>query len=339
MEYVNRVVDLVVQGWHTVGGSAAAVAAFITGLSWISAGIGAVIAYSNDPNYEGQRSFRGFLRFCFPKEILLHRSAKLDYMWVVIHKVTYPFVIAPAITAAVLFGHWARGWAENTFGPPVHAGESWWASFAYTLVALVFLHDFWVFYFHRLEHKIWWLWEFHKTHHAAEAMVWGLTTRRNHPVNEVLQTFTITCLPGLVFGVFAWFWNANVDEVLVFGMSAFYFIKLFTFYHLYHSHIHLRFPAWLEKILVSPAMHQLHHSTDPRHYGRNIGTLFSCWDLMFGSWMRSEPKPVKIGYPEEQEAFSTLWGLYWTPFANIGAELKRRRALRRRRVLTPTLAA
>ena len=41
---------------------------------------------------------------------------------------------------------------------------------------------------------------------------------------------------------------------------------------------------------------------------------------------------MKIGYPEEQEAFSTLWGLYWTPVVNIRRELKRRRAARRRLV-------
>jgi sterol desaturase/sphingolipid hydroxylase (fatty acid hydroxylase superfamily) len=338
MSYADRLGDVALQSWHAIAGSTLVVATFITGLSWISAGIGAVIAYRTNPDHDGRRSFRGFLRFCFPKEILLHRSAKLDYMWVAIHRVTYPFVIVPTVAAAVALGHWAEGWAESTFGSPIHPGESWWASFAYTMIALVVLHDFWVFYFHRLEHKVWWLWEFHKTHHAAEAMVWGLTTRRNHPVNEVLQTFTITFIPGLVFGVFAWFWGINVDEVLILGMSAFYFIKLFTFYHLYHSHIHLRFPAWLERIVVSPAMHQLHHSTDPKHYGKNISTLFALWDHMFGTWSRSEPTPVRIGYPEEQEAFSTLWGLYWTPFVNIWAELKRRRKARRAAVTPPITA-
>jgi len=338
MELLSRVGGMVIEAWHEVGGSATLVAAFITLLSWISAGVGAAIEYASDPRYAGRRSLRGFLRYCFPKEVLLHRSAKLDYMWVVIHRLTYPFVIAPAITAAVLLGHWAQGWAEHMFGPPIHDGESWLASFAFTMLAVVVLHDFWVFYFHRLEHTVWWLWEFHKTHHAAEAMVWGLTTRRNHPVNEVLQTFTISCIPGLVFGVFAWFWNADVDEVLFFGISFFYAIKLLTFYHLYHSHVHLRFPGWLERLLVSPAQHQLHHSTDPRHYGRNLSTLFAFWDTLFGSWMRSEPQPVKIGYPEEQEAFSTLWGLYWTPVANVRAEQRRRRAARRD-ALTPRLVA
>src|SRR3954454_15184444 len=131
MDLLSRTGGLAVEVWHQVGGSAALVAAFITLLSWISAGIGATIAYASDPRHRSNRSLRGFLRFCFPKEVLLHRSAKLDYMWVVIHRLTYPFVIAPAITAAVLLGHGAQGWAEGIFGPPIHAGESWWASFAF----------------------------------------------------------------------------------------------------------------------------------------------------------------------------------------------------------------
>jgi sterol desaturase/sphingolipid hydroxylase (fatty acid hydroxylase superfamily) len=329
MTFFQQTVGHLAEWWDRLPVGALLVTTSITLLSWMSAGIGATIAYATDPAHDGKRSLRHFLRFCFPREVLLHRSAKLDYMFVAIHKLTFPLVMAPAIGAAVALGHYANAWAHHLFGPPAHSGESWVASFAFTMVATVFAHDFWVFYFHRLEHKVWWLWEFHKTHHAAEAMVWGLTTRRNHPVNEILQTFTITCIPGIVFGIFAWFWNADVNEVLFFGIGVYYAIKLTTFYHLYHSHIHLRFPRWLEAVLVSPAMHQLHHSTDPKHYGKNISTLFSLWDQLFGTWSRSEPTPVKIGYPEEQEAFSTLGGLYWTPFVNIWRELKRRRAARR----------
>jgi sterol desaturase/sphingolipid hydroxylase (fatty acid hydroxylase superfamily) len=332
MTFLQQAVGHLVEWWDRLPLGALAVTTGITLLSWASAGIGATIAYATDPQSAGTRSFRGFLRFCFPREVLLHRSAKLDYMFVTIHKLSYPFVMAPVIGAAVALGNYSYGLAERVFGPPAHSGESWGISFAFTMLATVVAHDFWVFYFHRLEHKVWWLWEFHKTHHAAEMMVWGLTTRRNHPVNEILQTFTITCIPGIVFGVFAWFWNADVNEVLFFGIGIYYAIKLTTFYHLYHSHIHLRFPRWLEMVLVSPAMHQLHHSTDPQHYGKNISTLFAMWDHLFGTWSRSEPKPVKIGYPEEQEAFSTLWGLYWTPVVNIRRELKRRRAARRRLV-------
>jgi sterol desaturase/sphingolipid hydroxylase (fatty acid hydroxylase superfamily) len=329
MGYLHNPAALVSEWWDMVTSRVGLLPIFLASLSWVSAGIGAFIVYARDPQYEGHRSFRGFLRFCFPKHIMLHPSAKNDYMWAIIHKVTYPFVIGPAIFAAVALGHWSMGLAERWFGPPVHGGENWWLSFAFTMVGLVLMHDFWVFSFHRLEHKVWWIWEFHKTHHAAQAMPWGLTTRRNHPVNEFLQTFGITCIPGIVFGFFAFFVNADVDEVMFAGISVFYAIQLLSFYHLKHSHIHLRFGPLMERILVSPAQHQLHHSLREDHYGRNIGTLFAWWDMLYGSWMRSEPKPVEIGLGDEQPQFTTLWQLYSTPFVNIWRELKRRRALRR----------
>ena len=49
----------------------------------------------------------------------------------------------------------------------------------------------------------------------------------------------------------------------------------------------------LNHVLVSPAMHQIHHSTLDKHFDLNCGWAFSFWDRMFGT----------IYVPKEREEF------------------------------------
>jgi sterol desaturase/sphingolipid hydroxylase (fatty acid hydroxylase superfamily) len=285
--------------------------------------LGALLMYLRDPEVIGPRGLRGYLTYAFPKRIIWHPSARNDYLWAIIHRLYYPFLIVPALTLAWALGHAAASWADWLIGPERHLGEDWLAAFAFTMLATVLARDFAVFGWHRLEHKIWWLWEFHKVHHAAEAMVYGLTARRNHPLNEFIHSFLMASFIGAVAGGFARLWNADVDVIVWLGIDVFYAFELLGLRHLKHSHINLRFPRWLEYVLVSPAQHQVHHSVDPRHWDKNFSTLFAFWDLMFGTWHPSEPRPVTIGLTDGGSLeFRKLRAMYFLPFVKVWRRIR-----------------
>ena len=63
-----------------------------------------------------------------------------------------------------------------------------------------------------------------------------------------------------------------------------------AFAHLRHSHVALPFPHWLSHVLVSPHMHQVHHSVEERHHDRNYATVFALWDWIFGSLYIPHPR-------------------------------------------------
>lgn len=301
--------------------------------SLVLSGIGgAIVAYCLDPEHAGKRSLRGFLRFALPRSVFLHRSAINDYLFAIVHRLTYPFLIAPAVAAGTGLSHASLALAEAWFGPPASGGGSWGASLLFTVLVLVLLNDFWFFWFHRLEHKVWWLWEFHKAHHAAEAMPWGLTARRNHPVDEIVHTLGASFLPGIGFGLFAYAFGADVGEVLIHGVGIWAILEVLGLRHLKHSHIYLRFPRWLEYVFVSPAMHQIHHSREERHWDRNFSTMFAFWDLLYGSWCPSEPtRNFRIGLAnDESKAFNrSVLHVYFYSFWTLSREAKRRWAGRR----------
>jgi sterol desaturase/sphingolipid hydroxylase (fatty acid hydroxylase superfamily) len=321
---ISNLIEKFKQHWDL--GALIAAALFFSGI------VGAIVTYCLDPNHAGRRSLRGFVRFLLPGSVFLHRSAVNDYLFAVIHKLTYPIVIGPVIAAAVWLSHESTALAETWLGPPVHRGDNWGASLVFTVLILVLLNDFWFFWFHRLEHRVWWLWEFHKAHHAAEAMPWGITARRNHPVDEILHTFGATLLPSLALGVFAYLWSADVDEVLIYGVSIWAILEILGFRHLKHSHIYLRFPRWLEYVFVSPAMHHIHHSREERHWDRNFSTMFAFWDVLYRSWCPSEPtRNFRIGLAnDESKDFNrSVLHVYFYSFYTLRREIKRRRALRR----------
>ena len=62
---------------------------------------------------------------------------------------------------------------------------------------------------------------------------------------------------------------------------------------LMHWNVALRFGP-LERCIITPAYHRIHHSIEERHYDRNFGVFTQLWDHVFGT--RYVPRPGE--YPE-----------------------------------------
>jgi sterol desaturase/sphingolipid hydroxylase (fatty acid hydroxylase superfamily) len=292
----------------------------VVALTWANLVLGSYLSYRQDRGHDDRRSWGGFARYLFPRAVLLHRSAMTDYVFVLLQKLSYPLLIAPALAALVALGHASAFVAERWFAPPPPSdGAAIWASLAFSFFGLTLAADFADFWTHRAMHRVWWLWEFHKIHHSAEVMTLGLTARRNHPVEDILRIGSGVLMGGIAFGVFSYAFGVSVEALAFYGIDAFLVLKLLGFYHLKHSHLHLRFGPVLERIIVSPAQHQLHHSVDPRHYDTNFGTLISLWDILYGTWRRSEPTGgFQFGLAnDEHREYSSIVSLYVLPFIKI----------------------
>ena len=147
-----------------------------------------------------------------------------------------------------------------------------------TLFAVVFIGDFVGYWRHRLEHTQL-LWPSHAIHHSDTEMNW-LTLQRFHPVNRITTTL-IDSSVLLALGFPAWAAVAN-------GLVR----------HYYGYFIHADLP-WtygpLGKVFVSPAMHRWHHAKEYRYAGTNFATVFSVFDLAFGTFSVPGPCDVELG--------------------------------------------
>lgn len=158
---------------------------------------------------------------------------------------------------------------------------------------VILAYDFGFTVLHLLFHRIPWLWRFHRVHHAATSLT-PLTAYRFHFVEHACQKVSEGVCVGAVCAVFYYFSPVNLDMVTVFGLSAFglAFSSVGVFRH---SHIWISY-GYLSYVFVSPAMHQIHHSTEPRHRDRNLAQVFSFWDLLFGTlYVPREREHFQVG--------------------------------------------
>jgi sterol desaturase/sphingolipid hydroxylase (fatty acid hydroxylase superfamily) len=125
---------------------------------------------------------------------------------------------------------------------------------------------------HRLFHRVPLLWRLHRMHHADLDLdvTSGL---RFHPLELALSMLLKIGLALLLgappLAVLAF-------EVLLNASSMFN-----------HANVALspRVDAWLRWLVVTPDMHRVHHSWDPRETDTNFGFNLSCWDRLFGSYL------------------------------------------------------
>lgn len=132
-----------------------------------------------------------------------------------------------------------------------------------------------LFYFqHRVSHAVPLLWRLHRVHHADTEMDVS-TANRVHPFETLWITFlrvSLAVLLGIPIPVFiAFLLSLNVLSIF--------------------NHANVRLPAALDRalrlLIVTPNMHETHHSVHRDDYDTNFAFIFSFWDRLFGTY-----KPV-----------------------------------------------
>jgi sterol desaturase/sphingolipid hydroxylase (fatty acid hydroxylase superfamily) len=126
------------------------------------------------------------------------------------------------------------------------------------------------YWFHRLFHAVPWLWRLHSLHHADSDLDVS-TSFRHHPVEFVVGS-------GL-------FWIVFAITGFPPDIAAAYLLCTSILSCLQHGNIGLP-PSWdfvLERVIVTPDMHRLHHSVVPDEANANFGFLFSFWDRLFAT--------------------------------------------------------
>ncbi len=189
-----------------------------------------------------------------------------------------------------------QGWGISRW-----LGLEGWLEVLLSLIVLDAFDYFW----HRANHRVPFLWRFHKAHHADVEM--DVTTAlRFHPGELLLSAF------------------AKAGWVLLWGPTA---IAWFVFEGLislcaqfHHSNIDLpdRVERWLSRIIVTPRFHTSHHVVDRRYGDANFSTIFSFWDPLFGSYNQVPSAQLTddaIGLPQGRDRTLSYRVWFSEPFS------------------------
>jgi sterol desaturase/sphingolipid hydroxylase (fatty acid hydroxylase superfamily) len=175
---------------------------------------------------------------------------------------------------------WAVHVEEQGWGLARWLGLIGWVEIVVSIVVLDCFDYFW----HRANHRVRFLWRFHKAHHADTGM--DVTTAlRFHP-GELLISVLVKAAWIAIWGptVVAWF----LFEALV-SLSA----------QFHHSNLDFpdRVERRLSRLIVTPRFHAAHHLVDQRYGNRNFSTILSVWDRLFASRVEGPPGAA-LGDPD-----------------------------------------
>jgi sterol desaturase/sphingolipid hydroxylase (fatty acid hydroxylase superfamily) len=196
----------------------------------------------------------------------------------------------------------AAGWARlEGFGLLNAAPVPPAAAAALTILAWS-LVNYWL---HRAFHRWPWLWRLHRVHHSDTAV--DLSTGfRNHP-GEVVAVALLRAALAVALGL-------SVPGLIAYEAAAFAAVMW--------SHANLRLPAAADRalrwLLVTPAMHHVHHSAERRQTDSNYGELLSVWDRLFGTYRRSDAASIaesRLGLDEDSEGAASLRRQLLSPLA------------------------
>jgi len=202
-------------------------------------------------------------------------------------------LLFPAIAVGAALWASANGWGLlNIMSLP-----AWLA-----VVLAVIVLDMMIYWQHVAFHRIPVLWRLHKIHHADRDLD-ASSGLRFHPVEIVISMIykmaVVVALGAPVVAVIAF-------EILLNACAIF-------------NHANVRLPRWVERplrqILVTPALHRIHHSVIERETNTNYGFSVIWWDKVFRSYTDKPEGELMLGLSEYQtDAPSNLWWSLIAPF-------------------------
>ena len=288
----------------------------------------AVIAYWRTVE---EKSFGEFFEFILPHEVITHPSARADLLFYITRKAIMPFLLIPAgVTFVVAVGYATNKVVGALFGidAPLMGGSPGPITVVVFTATMLLAYDISYYLYHTAQHRFPFLWELHKVHHSAEVMV-GITKDRVHPLDELMNRAWDGVIPGICFGLWTLI-ALNPVEVTVFGVNVYIMRNILMMDFVRHTHFKISFGK-LNNLILCPHWHQLHHSTNPRHYDKNFGLLFSFWDRVFGTLCVPEPnESFKFGLVDRDvRDYQSLKGLYILPIKKMWRVVQRRLRPRR----------
>jgi len=166
------------------------------------------------------------------------------------------------------------------------------------VVAFITL-DFAGYCVHRIQHQYNFFWNAHLVHHSSEEFNLACALRQS--ISSFVSIFAVFLLPAALLGV-----PENVIAVVA---------PLHLFAQFWYHTIHIKKMGWLEKIIVTPSHHRVHHAINPEYLDKNFSQIFIFWDKLFGTFQEEKPntppvygitRPVQTWNPVKIN-FQHLW--------------------------------
>lgn len=158
----------------------------------------------------------------------------------------------------------------------------------WTLILAIAIADFIYYWEHRIEHQIRFFWAYHNVHHSSTDYNYTVASRLSWVETYFLWIFYI---PMALLGF---------DPLLIFVG-----IQISAAYQTWIHTQKIGRLGVLEQIINTPALHRVHHASNPRYIDKNFGGILIIWDRLFGTYQPEREQPV-YGLTENIETNNPL---------------------------------
>ena len=157
-----------------------------------------------------------------------------------------------------------------------------------TFILSIFLLDCLIYWQHRLFHRVPLLWRIHRVHHSDPELDVSSAVRF-HPV-EIVLSLGIKALAVWLFGI-------PLEAILAFDIL----LNAAAMFNHTNARLPAKTESWVQRILVTPDLHRIHHSRVDREANSNFGFFLSIWDEFFNTKRvraLEGDEHLKIGMPD-----------------------------------------
>lgn len=177
---------------------------------------------------------------------------------------------------------------------------SWRPDWSKNILFDIIILDIFIYWWHRANHEIDFLWRFHQVHHLDEFLDTS-SAFRFHFGEIILSSFARLSII-ILFAI-------PISSVLIFET----FVLLCALFH--HSNIRVpkRLEHFLDYLIITPSRHWVHHNLVKDNLNSNYGTIFIFWDKIFRTLNPLlRMMDMKMGIKNEKD--TDLIGLISRPF-------------------------
>jgi sterol desaturase/sphingolipid hydroxylase (fatty acid hydroxylase superfamily) len=271
---------------------------------------------------------RTILRALFPRHVVRNKSNVADIGYMLFYAFAFALVLGWAVLSYQFLTNAIIDALVALFGQPNSSRLPEWVSRSAVTLVLFLAYELGYWINHYLSHRIPFLWEFHKVHHGATVLT-PITVFRVHPVYMAIFLNILAITAAAATGLANYMFGNTAYQYAVSETNIILVIFIHAWGHLQHSQVWISFTGVVGRILLSPAHHQVHHSTNPVHFNKNLGSVLAVWDWAFGTLHvpKKEGEGVRFGVEPDRPYAHTIRGELLEPFSlafrPIYAELRK----------------
>lgn len=154
-----------------------------------------------------------------------------------------------------------------------------------------FVIDFYGYWTHRWAHQINFFWNKHAIHHSSEEF--NLSCALRQSISSFVNLFVFLLLPAAIVGV---------PPIVITTLLPLHLFLQFWYHTRYIDKMGV-----LEKIIVTPSHHRVHHAINKEYIDKNHGQIFIFWDKLFGTFQEElKTVPAVFGITRPAQTWNPI---------------------------------